>query len=181
MKADGLLILDEPTATLPGADVHRLFAVIHRLKAAGTSILYVSHHLDEVFELAEEVTVLRDALSRRDGAGLDLDHDKLIDLIVGHRVDAALASQPNSSGTPVLVVRDLRGGNVHGIDLDVYEGEIVGLAGITGSGREHVLELIAGQMPRLDGDVEINTVEVANSGRAPPSAPGRPSFLPIER
>ena len=157
-----LLILDEPTATLPGADVHRLFEVIHRLKAAGVSILYVSHHLDEVFELAEEVTVLRDAHHIATIPVSELDHDKLIELIVGHRIEATAASQPTASGNPVLVVRDLRGGNVHGIDLDVFEGEIVGLAGITGSGREHVLELIAGQMPRLDGDVEINTVEVAN-------------------
>jgi ribose transport system ATP-binding protein len=162
LKDGGLLILDEPTATLPGADVHRLFEVIHRLKAAGTSILYVSHHLDEVFELAEEVTVLRDAHHIATVPVSELDHDKLIELIVGHRIDAAAASLPTVNGNPVLVVRDLRGGNVHGIDLDVYEGEIVGLAGITGSGREHVLELIAGQMPRLDGDVQVCTVEVDN-------------------
>jgi ribose transport system ATP-binding protein len=176
----GLLILDEPTATLPGADVHRLFEVIHRLKAAGTSILYVSHHLDEVFELAEEVTVLRDAHHIATLPVSQLDHDKLIELIVGHAIDASAASLPTDNRNPVLVVRDLRGGNVHGIDLDVYEGEIVGLAGITGSGREHVLELIAGQMPRLDGDVEINTVEIANY--EPRSALGAgAAFVPADR
>ena len=180
LKDGGLLILDEPTATLPGADVHRLFEVIHRLKAAGTSILYVSHHLDEVFELAEEVTVLRDAHHIATVPVSELDHDKLIELIVGHRIDAAAASLPTVNGNPVLVVRDLRGGNVHGIDFDVYEGEIVGLAGITGSGREHVLELIAGQMPRLDGDVHVCTTEVANY--EPRSALGAgAAFVPADR
>ena len=175
-----LLVLDEPTATLPGTDVSRLFEVIHRLKAKGVSILYVSHHLDEVFELAEEVTVLRDGRHIGTVPVSELDHDRLIELIVGHRIDSTPASQPSKSGKPVLVVRDLRGGNVHGIDFDVFEGEIVGFAGITGSGREHVLDLIAGQMPRLDGDVEINTAEVANYEPRAALAAGA-AFVPADR
>ena len=99
-KDGGLLILDEPTATLPGDDVHRLFEVIHRLKAAGTSILYVSHHLDEVFELAEQVTVLRDAHHVATVPVSELDHDKLVELIVGHRVETTTAIAADGQRQP---------------------------------------------------------------------------------
>ena len=157
-----LLILDEPTATLPGDDVRRLFEVIHRLKAKGVSILYVSHHLDEVFELADRVTVLRDGrlVATRPVKGLD--HDGLIELIVGHRLEAHTATEASTSGKPVLSVRGLKGDTVHELDLDVCHGEIVGLAGITGSGREDVIPLIAGQIPREDGDVWIDSASISN-------------------
>ena len=82
-----LLVLDEPTATLPGDDVHRLFEVIHRLKARGVSIVYVSHHLDEVFELADQVTVLRDGKLAATVPVTELDHLRLVELIVGHHVE----------------------------------------------------------------------------------------------
>ena len=157
-----LLVLDEPTATLPGSDVSRLFEVIHRLKAKGVSILYVSHHLDEVFELADRVTVLRDARRVASVPVASLDHGGLVELIVGHRIESATVSKAVLSGDPLLTVRSLSGGNVHGIDFNVYRGEIVGVAGITGSGREHVLDLLAGQLPRLDGEVTVANAEVEN-------------------
>ena len=157
-----LLVLDEPTATLPGTDVARLFEVIHTLKARGVSILYVSHHLDEVFELADRVTVLRDGVRVATVPVSSLDHDSLVELIVGHKIASAAATAPSRSGEAVLTIRGLHGGNVHGFDLDVTPGEIVGVAGITGSGREHVLGLIAGQLPRDDGDVILAGSDLAN-------------------
>jgi ribose transport system ATP-binding protein len=77
-------------------------------------------------------------------------------------METTTASESNVSGQPLVTVRGLRGGRVQGIDLDVYAGEIVGVAGITGSGREHVLPLIAGQLPREDGDVLLGGTEIAN-------------------
>ncbi len=158
-----LLVLDEPTATLPGADVARLFEVIHRLKAKGISILYVSHHLDEVFELADRVTVLRDGRQIATVPVSGLDHAGLVELIVGHRLDTHTATEAASmTGQPVLAVRGLKGDTLQGINLDVHPGEIVGLAGITGSGREDVLALIAGQIPRDDGHVWIDRRPLPN-------------------
>ena len=157
-----LLVLDEPTATLPGNDVHRLFEVIHRLKERGVSIVYVSHHLDEVFELADRVTILRDGKLAATVPVTDLDHLRLVELIVGHHMETTTASESHVSGQPLVTVRGLRGGRVQGVDLDVYAGEIVGVAGITGSGREHVLPLIAGQLPRDDGDVLLGGTPIAN-------------------
>jgi ribose transport system ATP-binding protein len=157
-----MLVLDEPTATLPGADVRRLFEVVHELKAKGLSILYVSHHLDEVFELADTVTVLRDARHVDTRRVTDLDHDSLIELIVGRKVEAHSATMPTESGQPTVRLRRLAGGNVHGVDLDVHAGEVVGIAGITGSGREHLLALVAGQIPSTGGTVHAAGQDVAN-------------------
>lgn len=157
-----LLILDEPTATLPGADVKRLFEVIHRLKDRGVSILYVSHHLDEVFELADRVTVLRDGNLVTTTEVQQLDHAGLVELIVGRRIDAVTASSKEAGGQPLLKVRGMKGRTLEHLDLDVYPGEIVGIAGVTGSGREHVLGLIAGQTARDDGLVVLDGTEIAN-------------------
>ncbi|MET0324865.1 MAG: sugar ABC transporter ATP-binding protein [Ilumatobacteraceae bacterium] len=157
-----LLVLDEPTANLPGDDVHRLFEVIHRLKARGVSIVYVSHHLDEVFELADQVTVLRDGKLAATVPVTELDHLRLVELIVGHHVETTTASDPHVSGAPLVTVRGLHGGRIHGLDFDVSAGEILGFAGITGSGREHVVALIAGQLPRDDGEVLVDGAEIAN-------------------
>ena len=158
-----LLVLDEPTATLPGDDVKRLFEVVHRLRERGVSIVYVSHHLDEVFELADRVTVLRDGERVTTVPVAHLDHNGLVELIVGHSIEAAHATESvGAEAEALLTVRGLQGGTVLGIDLEVAAGEIVGLAGITGSGREHVLGLIAGQIPRDDGDVALDGKPVAN-------------------
>jgi ribose transport system ATP-binding protein len=175
-----LLILDEPTATLPGDDVARLFEVIHRLKSRGVSILYVSHHLDEVFELADRVTVLRDGQRISTVPVAELDHARLVELIVGHHVDTSSAIETGPGGEPLLTVKGLHGGTVNGIDIDIAAGEVVGLAGITGSGREHVLALIAGQIPRDSGDVVLDGAPVENF--RPHQAMGTGiAFVPAER
>jgi ribose transport system ATP-binding protein len=175
-----LLILDEPTATLPGDDVQRLFKVIHTLKERGVSILYVSHHLDEVFELADRVTVLRDGKRVATERVAGLDHNSLVGLIVGHQIEVTTATDSQVGAEPQLTVRGLSGGTVAGIDFDVYPGEIVGVAGITGSGREHVLGLIAGQLPRTAGSVVLDGVEVANHKPRHSMQQGV-AFVPAER
>lgn len=175
-----LLVLDEPTATLPGEDVQRLFEVVHRLKERGVSILYVSHHLDEVFELADRVTVLRDGQRIATVPVGELDHMGLVELIVGHHIETTTATESNVEGPPLATIRGLSGGTVHGIDLDVYPGEIVGLAGITGSGREHVLGLIAGQLARSDGDVIVDGAVIENY-RPKQAIQSGVAFVPAER
>ena len=157
-----LLILDEPTATLPDDDVKRLFDVIHRLKARGVAILYVSHHLDEVFELCDRVTVLRDACKIGTVDVRELNHQSLIELIVGHRIEHATSTAGSDTDDVVLSVRGLQGASVKAMDFDVMRGEIVGIAGITGSGREHVLGLLMGQQPRESGTVTVEGRSVPN-------------------
>lgn len=158
-----LLVLDEPTASLPGADVERLFQAVRRLKERGVAILYVSHHLDEVFAIADQVTVLRDG--RRvvtQGIG-DLDHDRLIELMIGHRIVRKQQLDRERSGrSGGLEVRGLTGRTVSGVDVAVEPGEIVGVAGITGSGREALVPLITGQVPSDAGEVIVGEVSIPN-------------------
>ena len=155
-----LLVLDEPTASLPGADVERLFEAIRRLKARGVSILYVSHHLDEVFQIADVVTVLRDGRNIASLAIGDVDHDSLIELMIGHRIERGRAAPTvveRSDGAPdaLLSIRGLVGGNLKGVDLDIESGEVVGVAGITGSGRESLVPLVTGQIVSHGGTVRL--------------------------
>ena len=157
-----LLVLDEPTASLPASDVRHLFEAIRRLKERGVAILYVSHHLDEVFEIADEVSVLRDGRRVATERVEALDHDRLIELMIGHKIVQG-RSGAGPAGDDVLVdVRALHGVNVHGIDLQVRAGEVVGVAGITGSGRESLVPLLTGQVPSNDGTVQINGRFVGN-------------------
>ncbi len=158
-----LLVLDEPTASLPGDDVQRLFAAVRRLKERGVSILYVSHHLDEVFEIADEVTILRDGVRVTTTSIGDLDHERLIELMIGHRLERVVQSTRERTGaTGGLTVTGLYGGTVAGVDLHVEPGEIVGVAGIMGSGREMLVPLITGQIPSDDGSVVVGNTAIDN-------------------
>jgi ABC-type sugar transport system ATPase subunit len=142
----GVLVLDEPTALLPRGEVERLFAMVREVKRAGTSVLYVSHRLDEIFEIADRVTVLRGGrvvttlpVSEVNGRGL-------ASLMVGEDVDPDYrAPVAAKSGSPVVLeVRDVRGHRLHGVDLDVHRAEILGLAGLAGSGIGELPYVMAG-------------------------------------
>jgi len=158
-----LLVLDEPTASLPGADVERLFRAVRRLKERGVAILYVSHHLDEVFAIADEVTVLRDGRRVVTQPIAELDHDRLIELMIGHTIERKQQVHREPTGDlRGLRVTGLTGRTLAGIDLVIEPGEIVGVAGITGSGREAVVPLITGQIPSDSGDVMVGDVAIPN-------------------
>lgn len=158
-----LLVLDEPTASLPGADVERLFGAIRRLKERGVAILYVSHHLDEVFEIADEVSVLRDGRRVITEAIDRLDHDSLIETMIGHRLVRTARPAPNNGGGSArLQIRGLTGRTLQGVDLDVAAGEVVGVAGITGSGREALAPFIIGQAPSDAGEIIVDGTSLPN-------------------
>jgi ribose transport system ATP-binding protein len=142
----GVLVLDEPTALLPHEEVERLFAMVREVRRAGTSVLYVSHRLDELFEIADRVTVLRAGRVVTTMPMSDVDGRGLASLMVGENVDpdyrAPVAARPDAP--VVLELRDVRGQRLRGVDLEVHRGEILGIAGLAGTGMQELPYVIAG-------------------------------------
>lgn len=150
-----LLVLDEPTAFLPQAEVELLMSAIRRLASRGVGVLYVSHRLNEVFELCDRVSVLRDGRNIASLDVRDVDHDALVKLIVGRDLDALYSTPPEYSSERVLRAEGITGGAVRDLSIDVRRGEIVGVAGLLGSGREDVAGLVFGAIPRSVGRVWV--------------------------
>lgn len=156
-SATRVLVLDEPTAALPAAGVRALFEVIGRLRAAGVGVLYISHHLEEVFEVSQRVTVLRDGKRVDTRNTAELTGGELVELMVGREVDLGRpATTPARSGHAVLRVTGLAADHLRGIDFEVGRGEILGVAGVSGSGRDELPGALFGSLPRrgelvLDG------------------------------
>jgi ribose transport system ATP-binding protein len=157
-----VLVLDEPTATMPKAEVQRLFEIIGNVRQQGVGILYVSHHLEEVFELADRVTVLVDGHKVATKRCSELDQRSLVDLMTGGVVDEARKGSTVEHGEPLLELEGVGGAELIGLDLTVHAGEVVGVAGITGSGREELCSLIFGAKSRK-GRVSVRGREVPDS------------------
>jgi ribose transport system ATP-binding protein len=152
-----VLILDEPTANLPGAEAQRLYKLVRRVADSGIAVLFVSHHFDEVFEMAESVTVLRDGKLITTSPVAGLTEEGLIELVVGRKLEDHDRSDSSSRehGQEVLELSGVSGRNVSDMDLTVHRGEVVGVAGITGSGREEVAALIFGGHGR-SGEITVD-------------------------
>ena len=153
-----LLVVDEPTAALPRAETEGLFRAIDRARDKGLGILYVSHRLEEVFRIADRVTVLRDGKRVGTYSVAELDKEKLIGLMLGgEKLEAHATAQADHQQEGLLVTKGLRGAVIDGLDISAAGGEVLGIAGLTGSGREEILRLLFGAQPRggevlVDGD-----------------------------
>ncbi len=151
-----VLILDEPSATLSGAEVDTLFAVIRRLRARGLGIVYVSHRLDEIFALVDSVTVLRDGAHVITAPVGDLTRESLIRYMVGRDVAEEFPARQPALGAPVLTVTHLSAPpRFADVSLTVRAGEIVGVAGLVGAGRTSAALAMVGALPAF-GDVAVN-------------------------
>ena len=144
-----ILILDEPTANLPDAEAERLYALAKTVASTGVAVMFVSHHFDEVFELADTVTVIRDGahIVTREVKGMT--EDGLIEQVIG-RVLAPFERDDVAAerGAVVLEAKGLTGSALRDVDITIHAGEVVGVAGITGSGRDELAPLIFGGVPR---------------------------------
>lgn len=153
-EAKGVLILDEPTAALPAHEVDRLFQLIRNISATGAAVVLVSHRLDEVIAIADHATVMRDGRPVWDGALADVSLGRLIDLVAGTHtrrkgvegevVASALITGAIEPAPVVLEVKGVSGRYLAGVDLTVRSGEIVGVAGLLGSGREELPYVVTG-------------------------------------
>ncbi len=149
---DGILVLDEPTASLPANEVGVLLDALRVYAASGQTIIFVTHRLEEVLAVADTITVLRDGTHVATVARSEVDHSILVDLIMGRSVEALSGAQQSFDDvSPVLELKELSGGAAHNVSLSVRPGEIVGIAGLLGSGRSSILKMIFGLMPWSTG------------------------------
>src|SRR4051794_2281854 len=179
-RPDNVLVLDEPTAALHGEEVGRLFDAVRRVAAQGAGIIFISHRLDEVMDLADRVVALRDGRLVADVAAGKFDHEALVQMIAGREVSQARIERDTSPGDPVLSVRGLAGATVDRADLEVRAGEVVGVTGQLGSGREHLAGLLFGAIERDAGEVLVGGEPL------PAGSPGRAidrgvAFVPADR
>ena len=152
-----IVIMDEPTASLSSAEIGVLFDVVERLRAEGIAVLYVTHRLEEIFRLADRVTVMRDGRLVRTVATSKIDENGLVSSMVGRDLTNLYAKPRVEPGPVVLSVRHLsRRGILHDCSFDVRAGEIVGIAGIVGAGRSELARAVFGAEPADGGTIEVD-------------------------
>jgi ribose transport system ATP-binding protein len=151
-----LIVLDEPSAVLGEVELEGLFALIRRLAQQGVAFIYISHRLNEVFEIADRVTVMKDGQVVGTDRVQNMTPARLIKMMVGRELSEIYPQRNPVFGREALVVRDLtRRGLLHQVSLSVREGEILGIAGLAGSGRTETLRAILGADPIDAGQIEI--------------------------
>lgn len=162
-----VLILDEPTSSLGLSDIERLFAVVRRLKSENVAIIYISHFLEEIQSIADCYTVLRDGRTVAGGRMRDTSPAGLVEHMIGRRLDELFPRVPHERGAPLLHVRQTAGGAC-AADLTVHRGEILGLAGLVGSGRSELLRGVFGL--RHDRKAPIRVAQFSGGQRAESAA-----------
>jgi len=151
-----LLILDEPTSALTEREVDILFGLLRRLAASGVGILYVSHKLDEIFELTDRITVLRDGKYVGTEVTRDVTPDTIIRMMVGRELGDMYPPKSQERGKPLLEVRDLRLPGQSAVNsFTLYAGEVIGFAGLIGSGRTELARAIFGADPKAGGQISL--------------------------
>jgi len=166
MTESRILILDEPTATLTSRETERLFKIINELRSRGVSIIFVSHHLDEVFRICDRVTVLRNGETVFSRPIAETNQDELVRAMVGRKLQQQMASEMVSLARPeealsLVNFRHPQSPHAQGISLQLHKGEILGIAGLVGSGRTELLRAIAAAEPPLSGALRLEGAPVS--------------------
>lgn len=160
-----ILVLDEPTSALTVEDAKRLFGLMRRLRQRGVSLVYISHYLEEVEEIADELTVLRDGQKVAAGPVSEFTREQIIERMVGRSVDAQFPRVPHQCGAAILSLHDVAGTQLPaGVSLTLHRGEILGIAGLLGAGRTELLRAIFGLEPVRRGEVIVRTIRGAAAG-----------------
>ena len=178
-----VLILDEPTEHLNKAEVNRLFERVRELAAGGTAIVYISHRIPEVKQVADRVTVLRDGQVRGSFPAGTINEAQIVELVIGRALGTVFPPKGSATGTAGdgdrLVVTGLTGRHFHDVSFTVRSGEVVGLAGVQGNGQEQLIRALAGLEPAA-GSVEIQGRRV-RTGSSPAAAGAGAVYIPSDR
>ncbi len=152
-----ILVMDEPTAALSDRETDRLFAVVRQLRSEGMAIIYISHRMAEVYELADRLSVLRDGEYVGELKRLEFSADKVIEMMVGRRLEDFYEHNKHSAGSVVLDVKNMSDGDrVKKANFQLRQGEVLGLAGLVGAGRTELARLIFGADKRKSGEVYLD-------------------------
>ena len=151
-----IMIMDEPTSSLATAEVELLFQVIAKLKAKGVTIIYISHRLDEVFQVTDRITILRDGAYITTVNTNETNRQELVSLMVGRELTESYPQRSHALGEVVLETRNLTGNSVENISFRLHRGEILGFAGLVGCGRTETAQLICGAVPAASGEIIVN-------------------------
>ncbi|HIF9309073.1 TPA: ribose ABC transporter ATP-binding protein RbsA [Photobacterium damselae] len=151
-----VIIMDEPTDALTDTETESLFNVINELRSEGCGIVYISHRLKEIFEICDDITVLRDGKFIGECRVADTDEDGLIEMMVGRRLDEQYPRIAVKHGTTCLEVKNLTGSGINDVSFTLDRGEILGISGLMGAGRTELMKVIYGALTRENGDVILD-------------------------
>lgn len=159
-----IIVLDEPTSSLSGAEAEKLFAIIDRLKSRGCGIIYISHKMEEILRICDTVTVMRDGKHIKTAPASQLDIDKIISLMVGRDMDERYPEKTNTPSNIYLRVENLTSKyqNVKDVSFYARRGEVLGFAGLDGAGRSQLFENIFGLSERQSGKIYLDSKEIKN-------------------
>lgn len=175
----GVLILDEPTASLSTHDTDTLFDIIRSLKLNGTSIIYISHRMEEIFEISDRVTVLKDGKLVGMVQTAELTRQQLITMMVGRDIATQSHSAPVRSDV-LMEVKNISNEKLTNVSFKIHQGEILALAGLVGAGRTEIAKTIFGAMPKSAGQVRIGN-SIVNIQSPADAIRHRMAFVPEER
>lgn len=153
-----IIVFDEPTSSLTDREVNHLFEIIKMLKSKGCGIIYISHKMDEIMRISDDITVMRDGVHVDTKKAEDLTIDKIIKLMVGRELTKRFPEKTNTIGDVIMEIKNLKGmyNHIEDISFELRKGEILGIAGLDGSGRTEILETIFGLAAKDKGDIIIH-------------------------
>lgn len=177
-----VLILDEPTSSLTAPEIRALFEIIHRLKEQGVGIIYISHRMNEIFEIGDRITVVRDGRYIGTKEVKNTDVDEIIRMMIGRNIGQLFNRTYQEPGKLLLETQELTGLRFRNVSIKVHAGEIVGVAGLVGAGRTEVAKAIFGYDPIEGGKLLRDGVEIDPRTHSPLNAIQKGiSFLPEDR
>ncbi len=152
-----VLVMDEPSSSLSNAEITEMFRIVRELKAMGTAIVYISHRLQELHHIVDDVTIMRDGKYITEGEFNSFTMDQIIANMVGHEVKNQFPRESVPKGKKILEVRHLNAGKlVRDVSFDLYEGEVLGFSGLVGAGRTETMRAIFGADPKESGEILLD-------------------------
>ena len=176
-----LFILDEPTASLTDTEISDLFRVLRSLRDRGVAIVYVSHRLEEVFELCDRLTIMRNGETIVTKNVADSNVDEVISLMVGRKASEMFPPRGTATDDVVMVVEDLVGRKVKDVSLTVHAGEVLGIGGLAGSGRSELLRILSGAQKHTSGTMKVGETTLPHSPGVEHALEAGIALIPEER